>query len=50
MAEAQGPGMLLLLVAQSMVDVSQIGYRSELSLEQGILEVNGREIPLGPQF
>ena len=49
-AESQGPGMLLLLVAQNMVEVSQIGYRSELSLEQGILEVNGREIPLGPQF
>jgi len=50
MAEAQGPGMLLLLVAQGMLDVSGIGYRAELSFERGILDVNGREIPLGPQF
>ncbi len=50
MAESQGPGMLLLLVAQGMIEVSQIGYRSELSFERGILDVNGREIPLGPQF
>ena len=50
MAESQGPGMLLLLVAQGMIETSQIGYRSELSFERGILDVNGREIPLGPQF
>lgn len=50
MAESQGPGMLLLLVAQGMVEVSEIGYRSQLTFEKGILDVNGREIPLGPQF
>ncbi len=50
MAESQGPGMLLLLVAQGMIEVSEIGYRSQVAFEKGILDVNGREIPLGPQF
>ena len=50
MAESQGPGMLLLLVAQGMVETSQTGYRTAVSYRNGSLEVNGRQIPLGPQF
>ena len=50
MAEAQGPGMLGLLALQGMIETSEIGYRTRATFAKGQLNVNGTEIPLGPQF
>ena len=50
MAEAQGPGMLGLLALQGMIEASDTGYRTRVTFAKGQLNVNGTDIPLGPQF
>ena len=50
MAAAQGAGLLRLLTARGLIDSAGPGYRTELAYANGILEVNGREIPLGRPF
>ena len=46
--QAQARGTLVALVAQGMLEETENGYRFRGSYENGVVEVNGQVIPIGP--
>lgn len=46
--QAQARGTLVSLVAQGMLEETESGYRFRGSYENGLVEVNGEIVPLGP--
>ena len=46
--QAQARGTLVSLVAQGMLEETESGYRFRGTYENGVVEVNGRVIPIGP--
>ena len=45
--QEQARGALILLVAQGMLEQTETGYRFRGSYENGLVDVNGRTLPLG---
>ena len=45
---AQARGTLVSLVAQGMLEETESGYRFRGSYENGVVEVNGQVVPIGP--
>ena len=46
--QAQARGTLVALTAQGMLEETESGYRFQGSYENGLVEVNGRIVPIGP--
>ena len=46
--QAQARGTLVSLVAQGMLEETESGYRFRGSYENGVVEVNGQVVPIGP--